>query len=152
MSIHNLTSKFESSGGLCRRYFDCLTVNAAISSDFTMLELETAIRCIKNGKAAGLDGVYPELILHFGLRSRQWILQLFNQVSQSGNLPSLFKRAKVLAVLKPGKDGTDASHFRLKLFERVILHRIEPIIDEKIPKIQAGFRKDLERIETVQNR
>ena len=134
-----------------------LTVNAAISSDFTMLELETAIRCIKNGKTAGWDGVYPEFIHHFGLRSRQWILQQFNQVLQSGSLLSPFKKAKVLAVLKPGKDGTDASHFRpisllstvYKFFEHMILHRIEPIIDEKIPKTQAGFRKNRNCTEQV---
>jgi hypothetical protein len=31
----------------------------------------------------------------------------------SGKIPKLFKRAKVITILKPGKDGSDSSHFIL---------------------------------------
>jgi hypothetical protein len=64
--------------------------------------------------------------------------------------PKLFKQAKVIRILKPGKDGTDASHFRpislfsfvFKLLERIFrtLQRIQPLIDEVFPVSQAGSR------------
>jgi Reverse transcriptase (RNA-dependent DNA polymerase) len=70
-------------------------------------------------------------------------------VLATGRLPKLFKQAKVITFLKPGKDGSDSSHFRpisllsvvYKLLERMILQRIQPLIEDVIPKSQAGFRK-----------
>lgn len=54
----------------------------------------------------------------------------------------------MIAILKPGKDGTDAAHFRpisllsvtYKMLERLILNRIEPIINKVVPQTQTGFR------------
>ena len=56
----------------------------------------------------------------------------------------------VTAILKPGKDGNDPAHFRpislltvlYKLLERLILERIQPVINTVTPVEQAGFRKD----------
>lgn len=66
----------------------------------------------------------------------------------SGKLPSIFKRAKILALLKPKKPADDPKSYRpiallsvcLKLLERLILNRIGPPIEAIIPKEQAGFR------------
>lgn len=58
------------------------------------------------------------------------------------------KKTKVITVLKPGKEGDDPADYRpisllsitYKLFERLILNRIEPTINEILPKEQAAFR------------
>jgi Reverse transcriptase (RNA-dependent DNA polymerase) len=126
-----------------------LTINTTISADFSLVDLNTALLSFKSGKAAGFDGVYPEFIKNAGLRTKEWILSFFNDVLKTGKLPKLFKQTKVITILKPGKDGSDASHFRpisllsvvFKLLERIILQRIQPLIDEKIPTSQAGFRQ-----------
>ena len=105
---------------------------------------------IKKGKAAGIDGIYPEFVHNFGLRTKMWILNLFNKILESGNLPPLFKKAKIVTILKPNKDGLSASDYRpisllsvmYKLLARLIFNRIEPIINQKIPKTQIGFRKN----------
>jgi hypothetical protein len=88
------------------------------------------------GKLAGLDGVYPEFIKNSGRKTKEWLVRLFNDILTTGKLPKLFKQAKIIAILKPGKDGTDASHYRpisllsvvYKIFEQLILQRIQPFI------------------------
>jgi hypothetical protein len=62
----------------------------------------------------------------------------------SGKIP------KVITILKPGKDGSVSSHFQpisllsiiFKILERMILQRIQPLIDAVISVSQAGFRKN----------
>jgi Reverse transcriptase (RNA-dependent DNA polymerase) len=75
-------------------------------------------------------------------------------VLATGRLPKLFKQAKVITILKPGKDGSDSSQFRpilllsvvYKLLERMILQRIHPLIEDVIPKSQTGFRSSTEQV------
>jgi hypothetical protein len=65
------------------------------------------------------------------------------------NFLDLFKRGKVISVIKPGKDETDPAHYRpisllsvgCKLLERLILQRIQPLIEDVTPINQAGFRQ-----------
>jgi hypothetical protein len=72
-----------------------------------------------------------------------------NDVLSSARLPKLFKRAKVIAIPKPSKDGSDPAHYQLilllsvmlKLLERIILQRIQSLIEAATPVLQAGFRK-----------
>jgi hypothetical protein len=71
-----------------------------------------------------------------------------NDIVSTSKIPNLFKRAKVIAIIKPGKDGTDPAHYRpisllsvvYKLLERLILQRIQPLI-ENVTHNQAGFRQ-----------
>jgi len=60
-----------------------------------------------------------------------------------------FKKAKVIAILKPGKDGYEGEDYRptsllsvtYKILEKMILKRIQPYIEEVIPVEHAGFRE-----------
>jgi hypothetical protein len=88
-----------------------LTKNILISDEFSIEELETALLSVKTGKAAGLDGVYPEFIKNFGRKTKEWLVRLFNDILTTGKLKKLFKQAKTIAILKPGKDDTDASQY-----------------------------------------
>jgi hypothetical protein len=75
----------------------------------------------------------------------------------TGKSSKLFKQAKIIAILKPGKDSTDASHYRpisllsvvYKILERLILQRIQPLIDAAVPVSQADFRKNRSCTEQV---
>jgi hypothetical protein len=57
-----------------------------------------------------------------------------NDIVSTSKIPNLFKRAKVIAIIKPGKDGTDPAYHHpisllsvvYKLLERLILQRIQP--------------------------
>jgi hypothetical protein len=76
--------------------------------------------------------------------------EFWQKNEKSDKIPKLFERAKIITILKPGKDGSDPSHFRLisflsivfKKLERTILQRFQPLIDAVVPVSQAGFRKN----------
>ena len=128
--------------------YKTLSVGTDFSREFTMEELDFGINNIKVKKAPGLDEMFAEFIKHFGPNTKHWILMFFNLILITGRLPKIFKKAKIITVLKPGKDGSDVSHYRpisllsivYKLLERLILNRIEPSIDMMLPKEQAAFR------------
>ena len=115
---------------------------------FTAAELNIGIRVLKNGKAPGLDDIQTELIKQFGPKARDWLLRFFNNFMKTKKIPKIWRQAKVVALLKPGKDPSVAKSFRpisllchtYKLFERLILNRIAEHVDAKLIPEQAGFR------------
>ena len=123
----------------------------------TAAETHEAIKKIKNGKAAGIDGIYPDMITHLGPIATQWIATGMNDIKDKGQFPKEWKHAKVVAILKPGKPADDPSSYRpisllcclYKLLERILLTRLTPMIDEKIPVNQAGFRPTRSTTEQV---
>jgi hypothetical protein len=98
---------------------------------------------LKSGKTACFDGVYSEFIKNSGHRTREWIVARFTDILTSGKIPKLFK---VIMMFKPGKDGSDPSHFQpisllsivFKILERMILQRVQSLIDAVVPVWQAG--------------
>jgi len=55
--------------------------------------------------------MYSEFLKFSGPKTRAWLTSFYSEILRSGHLPKLFKRAKVIALLKPGKDGLDAADF-----------------------------------------
>ena len=129
--------------------FNSYPEHSELSSEILPHEVLASINTIKQGKAAGIDGVYPDMIKHLGPRAVKWLANAFTQTILSGRLCYLWKRAKVLAILKPGKPADDPNSYRpisllcclYKLFERVILFRLSPVFEAHIPHEQAGFRE-----------
>ena len=72
----------------------------------------------------------------------------FNNCTETKKISKLWRQAKVLALLKPGKDPSAVKSFRpiplichsYKLFERLILSRIAENVDAKLIPEQDGFR------------
>jgi len=89
-----------------------LKPNPSLSSNFSSDELELAVSSMKPGKAAGFDDIFPEFIKNCGPATKNWIIDFMNDVLRTANLPKAFKRAKVISILKPGKDGSDPAHYR----------------------------------------
>ena len=110
------------------------------SRAFTAAELDAGISSLQNGKAPGLDDIETELIKHMGSKTGNRLLRFFNNCTESKNMPKLWRQAKVVALLKPGKDPPEAKSFRpisllchtCKLFERLILNRLTAHVDEKL--------------------
>lgn len=73
---------------------------------------------------------------------------VFTDILQTGNISHPLKRAKIIAILKPGKAKDRPQNYRhiallsmiYKLLERLLYNRISHKIFEKIPSEQAGFR------------
>ncbi|KAK3891912.1 hypothetical protein Pcinc_004226 [Petrolisthes cinctipes] len=115
---------------------------------FSIEEVDAGIKTIKLGKAAGIDGITPEMVHHLGPRAREWITRLFNKCVITKKVPKVWKKTKDVALLKPGKDPKSPKSYRpisllcvlYKLYERLIMTRISPIVDDQLSCDQAGFR------------
>jgi hypothetical protein len=101
--------------------------------DFRMKDVENAMKLVKSGKAAGVDGILPEFLKYLGLKSKAWLASFFSSVKNNNVLPKLWRESKVIAILKPGKPDNDPKSYRpisllsvvYKLFERVLLTKIQ---------------------------
>lgn len=119
-----------------------------ISRNFTVDEINEAMTNVKEGKASGFDGIYPEFLTHSGPRTRIWLSRFFTNVLKTNALPAAFKTAKIISLLKPKKDETLPESYRpisllsvtFKLLERTLFTRLSPEIDKVLPPEQAGFR------------
>lgn len=118
------------------------------SVSFAMSELEIALSQTKKNKFPGLDIILHEFLIFSGPNICRYLIKLFNVILETGDLPKLFRVAKIHAIRKPGKDGCDAADYRpisllsssYKLLERRIHNRISQTIDTILPAVQAGFR------------
>ncbi len=127
---------------------DQTDAESSFTDPFTMEELDKGIKTIKNGKAAGLDDMLCEQIKHFGIKARTWLLQMMNNTVKNNKFPKLWRKSRVIAILKPGKDSSIPKNYRpisllchtYKLFERLLLNRLNSFTDEVLIKEQAGFR------------
>lgn len=119
-----------------------------LSGEFSVDEVCAAALSLKVGKAPGFDGVHNEFLINCGPYARQWLTKFFTDILNTSRLPNEFKRAKIIAVLKPGKPNSRADSYRpisllsscYKLLERLILNRIQDKLLANTPIEQAGFR------------
>ena len=117
-----------------------------LTSPFLMEDLLHGVKALKNNNAAGLDDdMLCEKNQHFGEATLRWLLQIMNSILKTPKFPKLWRKSKVIAILKPGKDSTLPKSYKpisllchtYKLFERMILN---PLIETMIIDQQAGFR------------
>ena len=102
----------------------------------------------KNTKPSGRDDVLMEQLNNLGPESHRCLLTLLNKCFMENKIPTLWRQSKIVAILKPGKDSAILKTYRpisllchtYKLYERMILNRIAPTIEQHLINEQAGFR------------
>ena len=122
-----------------------IPASSTLSDSITTNELFDAIHCLKNGKAPGIDNVHSEFISHLGLQALEWLRLYLSDSLETSSIPKVWRKAKVIAILKPKKPADDPTSYRpisllsiaYKLMERVILARIEDIVECHLPHAQA---------------
>ena len=73
---------------------------------------------------------------------------MLNTCFIENNLPKIWSQSKIIAILKPGKDSAIPKNYRpisllchtYNLYERLILNRVSPLLEQHLIKDQAGFR------------
>ncbi len=96
-----------------------------------------------------MDGIYHEQIKKIGPAGAIWLTNLCNNVVKTTRVPKLWLKSKVVAILKPGKDPNDRKSYRpisllchlYKLFERLLLNRVQDTTDKKLIPQQVGFHQ-----------
>jgi hypothetical protein len=113
-------------------------------------EVHEDIRGLEVGKAPGPNGMPNRALKHFPQRAVSLLVQIFNAILLNHYFPSLWKHARVISILKPGKDPELPSSFRPislldvigELFEKILLARIlhEVSVRGLTRDEQFGFR------------
>jgi len=83
-----------------------------LSGDFQINELITSLKEMKNGKAAGYDEIAIEQNKHFGPGASRWLLQLLNTCFHRKCIPKSWRKCKVIALPKPGKNLSDPKSYQ----------------------------------------
>lgn len=121
----------------------------AYNRPFHMIELQTVLSSLK-AAAPGPDRVAYSMLQHLSQTSREGLLHFFNLVWKEGRLPSCWKVATIIPLLKPGKDASSPTSYRpialtsclSKTFERLVNNRLVYYVEENkcLNKYQCGFR------------
>lgn len=114
---------------------------------------------IKERKAPGMDLVTGEMLKQLPRKAMKRLADIFSAALELRWVPSVWKKAEVILIPKSGKPTQLASSYRPisllsiigKLFERLYLKRLQPIINERkiIPDHQFGFRKQHSTVEQI---
>ena len=126
---------------------------------FSILELNMAMKYIKTGKVARSEGIAVQMILHFGDRRKEWLLALFNKCATTYRTPKIRKRAKLVSLVKPGKDPLSPKIYRqilplcitYRLYEGMIMARLSPKVEGKLSTDPADFWPGQSCCSQVQN-
>ena len=121
------------------------------SSKVTVKEISGTIQKIQNIKAPGYDKITGKILKELPAQALKLLAHIINSSLNLKHFPTPWKVSEIIAVPKPGKDPCYVKSFRpisllptmSKMFETVILTRIEPILNSKriIPAHQFGFRR-----------
>ena len=113
----------------------------------TINQVLTAIKNSKPSKALGPDHISPIHIKHLSYHTISIITKLFNQIINSNIIPSSWKTAKIIPIIKPNKDPNQHTSYRpialLSPLAKVLESAIHTIITPHLPvcQHQHGFKK-----------
>lgn len=105
--------------------------NRSYNAFFSLKELKDAVKTGLN-TTPGQDGISYELLKHLEEGALEEMLALYNYVWEAGMLPTKWKHALVVPILKPGKDPSSPSSYRpialtsvmCKVIERMVTNRL----------------------------
>ena len=129
-----------------------------INQPFTMKELEDVIKMLKCAKSPGPDEIPYELIINAGSNMKQNLLDMYNYFWKEEEIPteltkviikSLYKGKGTTADLQ-NQRGIFMSSIILKIYEKLILNRISPILESQGFSIyQAGGRPNMSTVDQL---
>lgn len=133
--------------------------NIAIQT-ITLHELKEVInKQLNSRKAPGYDLITGQIIKELPDKAIRKLLHIINATFRLRHVPSQWKVAEVIMIPKPNKPPNDKKSYRpisilptiSKVFEKLLLKRMKPIIEERnlIPAHQFGFRQHHSTIEQV---
>jgi len=112
-------------------------------------EISKAIEQLKCGKAAGVDGIPPEIWKDGGPTLHSKLHELLVCCWEQSKLPRDLRDAVIITLYKNKGEKSDCSNYRGitllsiagKVFARVLLNRLLPTIaEDHFPETQCGFR------------
>ena len=115
----------------------------------TVYEVKFYIKQLKNS-STGPDNNHNRCLKYYTQLFLHHITNLFNLTAEKGYIPSIWKKANIILLLKPKKDKKQPASYRPisllscmgKLLEKIIKQRLTAEIERRniLPDHQAGFR------------
>ena len=123
---------------------------------FSLSELRTALSKAHD-TATGPDNIHYQLIKHLPEPCLILLLDIYNDIWESGNFPPSWHEATIIPIPKPGKDHTNPTNYRpialtsclCKTMERMVNDRLVWFLESNnlLTNIQCGFRKSRSTID-----
>ena len=121
------------------------------NNPFNLVELKEAInKC--HDTATGPDEVHYQMLKHLPPKSLQALLDIFNDIWETGKFPESWELSTIIPDPKPGKDHTEPTNYRpialtsclCKTLERMINNRLLWYLESNnlISPVQSGFRSE----------
>ena len=87
----------------------------------TTMEVERVLQSTKPSKALGPDELSPLMLKHLGPKAHSYIAGMFQTSLNTGVIPSIWKTARIIPLLKPGKrDDTGKSYRPVSLLSPLV--------------------------------
>ena len=121
------------------------------NNPFNLFELKEAINK-SHDTAIGPDEMHYQMLKHLPPKSLQALLDIFNDIWETGKFPESWELSTVIPVSNPGKDHTEQLNYRpitltsclYKTLERMINTRPVCYLESNnlISPVQTGFRSE----------
>jgi len=108
-------------------------IHTADHRKYSPEEIRTAIEAINSKKVPRGDGITNEILQRAYGQLPNFFHTLYHQCLRQGGFPKIWKRVKVIPIMKPGKEDTkDPSKYRTislinvggTVFEKLLINRI----------------------------
>ncbi|KAL4121623.1 hypothetical protein QTP88_014097 [Uroleucon formosanum] len=135
-------------------------VNSFLSSPLPMslpaksispAEIVSVIHKLRPNKSPGHDQITNKIAKNLPKKAILFLTHIYNAMLRLSYFPPTWKYSIIIMISKPNKPKHLTSSYRpisllptfAKLFEKLILHRISPLVDQHniLPKSQFGFRR-----------
>jgi ribonuclease HI len=125
----------------------------------TLTEIIGALKSFRKKKAPGIDEIRLDVWKTIFEERPEILLTLFNNILNLAEFPNSWKKAKVILVPKPGKtEGTPGSMRPIsllptlsKVFERILLDRMEFFVADRMNPRQFGFRRGVSSVDALES-
>ena len=124
----------------------------SMTSEFSIHELNCAIRQLKNKETPGKDDISNEMIRHLRSVAKQKLLDIYNHSWNTGTFPTSWKEAIIIPILKKEKDRHSKTSYRPisllsclgKTMERMVNRCLQHHLEKNglLSPSQSGFRKN----------
>ena len=136
---------------------ECLPAMEELDTEPTLEELSKAIDSLASGKAPGSDGIPPDLLKHYRTTLLHSLHVLLCQCWQEGAVPQDMYDAKIITLFKNKGERSDCNNYRGtsllsvigKVFEKVILIRLQKLAERVYPESQCDFRAGRSTIDMI---
>ena len=121
-----------------------------LDADISFSEIQEAIKELSNLKASGLDGLPNEFLKALPGSYQRLLLELFNQVKESGVLPKGWNAGRLVLIHKKDEAELLTNYRPLTvinsipaLYAKILNGRLAQVVEvhNLLGEVQAGFRK-----------